>query len=112
MDIRTRIFLIVGSLVFFAFLLSVIKKSKISIDMATMWILFALVMVIIAIFPEIVYWFSFQIGIQSPTNAIYLVMFALLLVLVFYLFMKISILENKLNRLIEKIAIENKKNEK
>lgn len=113
MDIKTRIFLIVGSIVFFVFLISIFKKSKISIDMATLWIVLAMVMIIIAMFPEVVYFFANLIGIESPTNALFLVIIFVLLVLVFYLFMKTSILENKLNKMIENFAIEkSKKNEK
>lgn len=110
MDIRTRLFLIVGSIVFFILLLRIFKKSKISIDMATLWIVLAFAMVVISIFPEVVYFFAGLIGIESPTNAIYLVVIFIMLVLIFYLFMKTSILENKLNKIIENIAIEKEKN--
>lgn len=114
MDIRTRLFLIVGSLVFFIILISILKKSKISIDMATLWIVFALGMIVIAVFPEVVYFFTSLIGIESPTNAVYLVVIFVMLILIFYLFMKTSVLENKLNKMIENFAIdkEKHKNEK
>lgn len=114
MDIRTRLFLIVGSLVFFIILISILKKSKISIDMATLWIVFAIGMIVIAVFPEVVYFFTSLIGIESPTNAVYLVVIFVMLILIFYLFMKTSVLENKLNKMIENFAIdkEKHKNEK
>ena len=80
--------------------------------MATLWIVLAFAMVIIAIFPEVVYFFAGLIGIESPTNALYLIIIFILLVLVFYLFMKTSVLENKINRMIEKFAIEQKDKKK
>lgn len=82
--------------------------------MATLWIVFAIFMIIIAVFPEVVYFLANLIGIQSATNAIYLVVIFILLVLVFYLFMRISVIEHKLNKMIETFAInkEKKNNEK
>ena len=77
--------------------------------MATLWIVLAFAMVIISIFPEIIYFFAGLIGIESPSNAIYLVVIFIMLVLIFYLFMKTSILENKLNKMIENFAIEKEK---
>lgn len=113
MDVKTRIFLIVGSILFFVFLLRTVKKAKLNIDVATLWIVFALAIVLIAIFPEVVYFFTNLIGIESPTNAIYLVIIFIMLVMIFCLFMKVSNLEIKINRLTETIAIEKKKkNEK
>lgn len=114
MDIKTRIFLIVGSILFFVFLLRTVKKAKLNIDVATLWIVFALAMVLIAIFPEVVYFFTNIIGIESPTNAIYLVVIFIMLVMIFCLYMKVSNLEIKINKLTETIAIEKnkKKNEK
>lgn len=78
--------------------------------MATLWIVFALGMVVIAIFPEVVYFFTGLIGIESPTNALYLVIIFIMLIMIFYLFMKTSVLENKLNRMIENFAINKEKN--
>ena len=114
MDIRTKIFLIAGSLLFFIFLLRTFKKSKLNIDVVTLWIIFALAMILIAIFPEVVYFFANLIGIESPTNALYLVIIFIMLVMIFFLFVRISKLEIKINKLVETIAIDKvkKKNEK
>ena len=48
--------------------------------------------------------------IKTTINALYLIMIFILYCLVFYLFLKISILENKLKNLIQIIALQ-KKNE-
>ena len=78
--------------------------------MATLWIVFALGIVVIAIFPEVVYFFTGLIGVESPTNAIYLVIIFIMLIMIFYLFMKTSILESKLNKMVENFAIDKEKN--
>ena len=113
MDIRTRASLIIGSILFFVFLLRTVKKAKFNIDIATLWIIFSLAIIVIAVFPEVVYFFTGLIGIDSPVNGIYLVIIFIMLVMVFGLYMKVSNLEIKINKLTETIAIEKKKkNEK
>lgn len=112
MDIKTRVVLIIGSILFFIFLLRTVKKAKLNIDVATLWIVFSLAMILLAIFPEVVYFFTSLIGIDAPVNGIYLVIIFIMLVMIFGLYMKISKLEIKINKLTETIAIEKKKNEK
>lgn len=102
-----RAVLIVGSLLFLIFLIISIKKSKITNDVATLWILFSLIILVLSIFPEIIVSLVKALGIDSPVNGVYLIFIALLLALCFVLFVKVSTLENKLNDLVQKIGIKN-----
>lgn len=102
-----RIILIIGSVLFLIFLVLSIKKSKLSNDIATLWVLFSLIILVLAIFPEIIVVIVKGLGIDSPVNGVYLIFITLLLVLSFVLFVKVSTLENKLNNLAQKIGIKN-----
>jgi len=102
-----RIILIVGSILFLIFLIISIKKSKLSNDIATLWIIFSLIILVLAIFPEIIVVIVKGLGIDSPVNGVYLIFIALLLALSFVLFAKVSTLENKLNDLAQKVGIKN-----
>lgn len=109
-DLRLRIILIVSTLAFFLFILRIIKKDKISIDIATIWVLFSLSLVILALFPEIMTVLSDILGIKSQLNALYTSLIFELLVISFYALKKLSALEKKLNDLVIKEAINNKNN--
>ena len=61
------------------------------------WIIFALIAVLLAIFPQIVYWMTSMLGIESPVNFVYLVFIFLAYIKLFSAVTKISALENKLN---------------
>ncbi len=109
MQIQLRLLLILGSIGFFMYILRFIKKSKMSLNMASIWIVWGVGVILIAFFPEIITWLGGLMGIYSQLNTIFFVMLAILYMLVFYLFVKISILEEKLKNLIQSVGITSKK---
>lgn len=106
MSIQLRFFLILFSILFFFFVLLNIKKSKMSLDSASLWVLWSLGVILIAFFPEIITWISHILGIAAPMNTVFLVMIFLLYVLVFFSYVKLSLLEDKLKNLIQRLGIE------
>ncbi len=109
MQIQLRLLLILGSIGFFMYILRFIKKSKMSLNMASIWIVWGVGVILIAFFPEIITRLGGLMGIYSQLNTIFFVMLAILYMLVFYLFVKISILEEKLKNLIQSVGITSKK---
>ena len=108
MSIQLQALLIVGALVFFAILLKSIKKSSLSTDLASVWILFGIGIILIAIFPEIVYFITKILGIIAPINAVFLILISTLILIIFYLFLKISIMEDKIKNLVQYISLNDK----
>ena len=106
---RMQILLVIGTIIFFIALLSMIRKDKLSSDMACFWIIFALLLVIMAINPSLATKLSNALGIYSSINALFFVFIFLLLCFVFYLFMKISELEKKVNNLIQRYGLDEKR---
>ncbi len=105
MTTRLQIVLIVASLLFFLSLIRIIRKSKLSTDMGTAWVIWGIGLVIISLFPQIAYFVSNLIGIQSPINAIFLFMIFFLYCLSFYMFVKVSILEEKFKNLVQEVSL-------
>lgn len=81
-----------------------------SLNMASIWIVWGVGVILIAFFPEIITWLGGLMGIYSQLNTIFFVMLAILYMLVFYLFVKISILEEKLKNMIQAAGIRTKDN--
>ena len=106
MSTQLRLFLIAFSILFFLFILIFIKKSKMSIESASLWVIWSLCVVLISFFPELITWLSHILGIAAEMNTVFLVMIFLLYCLVFYLYVRVSVVEDKLTRLIQKIGIE------
>lgn len=108
MSNKIYILLLLGSILFLFGVIFMIRKSKMIAEMGCVWIIVALGILILAIFPQIAIQFGRFLGIISTVNVMFLVMIFLLLCLVFYLFIKVSYLQNRINSLIQLIALKEK----
>lgn len=108
MNINYRIVLVLGAIVVFAFVLRKLKKTEMSVANSVFWLLFAVALVIAAVFPSVVFLFSGLIGIESPSNFIFLCVIALLLIKCFTLTVEVSSLRERLDVLAQEIALRDK----
>lgn len=111
-SIGLRIVLIAISFATFFYLLTRVRKSQIKIEDSIFWIIMPIVLVIISIFPGITEWAAKLIGIIAPVNFVFLSIIFILIIKVFSLSIRLSQTENKLQTLIQKIAITNYNKEK
>ena len=111
MSLKLQIFMIIVSLTVFLLILWNIKKSKLSTDMATVWILWGIGLIVLSIFPQIIGFIGNIIGIVTPMNTLYLVTIFLLYILVFFLYIKLSLLEERTKNLAHAIALMKKEYE-
>ena len=105
MPIQQRILLVLGALFVFAFVTRNIRNSKILMSDAIFWVILSGVLVVIGAFPELVIWMSARLGFMSPSNFVYLVVVALLLVKLFDASAQISLLTHKVEELAQEIAL-------
>ena len=82
--------LLAGSIIVLFIVLRFVIKNKMSIRFAIVWVIWSLAMIVISIFPSIIYSLSNLLGFEKPVNAIFLLMIFLLYCLSFYLFVSIS----------------------
>lgn len=90
MSVGLRIGLLVASLIAFLFVLVFVIKKKLNIKYSIVWMLWALLSLIMAIFPQTFYKLSSLLGIELPVNAVFLIMIGLLYGLTFYVYCMIS----------------------
>jgi len=114
MSILLRISLIVVSVIVLLFVIRKIRKSQVHIENTIFWILFMFGLVIISIFPGIAVFFSNLIGIETPSNFVFLCIIFLLLLKIFNLSLQLSKLQYQIQQLSQIIALEKseKKEEK
>lgn len=106
MGIVLRIILIASAILLFMYMIKKIRQSKMKIEHTIFWILFDVILIIIGVFPQIVYLVSGWIGFQSPVNMVFLMIIFVLIVKNFLTTLEISHLENKLDSLTQKLTIE------
>ena len=82
-----------------------IRKLKVKMEDAIFWVVFALILCVLGLFPQITYWMTGIIGIMSPANLIFLVIIFLLIEKVFTLSIIVSQLEEKVTVLSAEVAL-------
>lgn len=113
MSYSLRLVLLGASILALIYVFRKIRKAQIQLQDSLFWIFLSVVFVIMGAFPQLVYMLTRFIGFQAPVNLIFLVMIFVLLIKSFLLSIKVSQLENKLDNLVQELAInENLTNEK
>lgn len=108
MTIGFRLILIAVSLLTTYYILKRIRQSKLQIEYAIFWIVFSIILIIFSVFPWLVALMTRVIGIQLPVNFIFLFFIFILMVKLFFMTIELSILENKVKDLTQRIAINDK----
>ena len=79
---------------------------------AIFWLVFSGVLLVLAVFPQISFWLSKLLGIESPANLVFLLIICLLIEKIFTLSIITSQLEEKVSILSAEIAIRSQAQEK
>lgn len=103
-----RIVLIVCSLFTCGFMVRKIRNSKLQIEHAIFWLLFAFLLIILSIFPDLAILGAQVLGIYSSTNFIFLAILFIVILKLFSATIEISNLEYRIKELAQKIAMDEK----
>lgn len=105
MSIIFRVILLVVSIGTFCYIIRKIRKSQVQITDISFWIFLSLVLIIIALVPQIAIYMAKILQIATTVNFVFLTVIFLLLLQLFLLSIKVSKLENRLNELTGEIAL-------
>ena len=100
-----RLLLLFAALLTAGWILYKIRKLKVKMEDAIFWMIFAGILCVLGLFPNITYWLTDRLGIMSPANLIFLVIIFLLLEKVFTLSIIVSQLEEKVTVLSAEVAL-------
>lgn len=101
--------LLAGSIIVLFIVIKSVLKNKMNIHYAVVWIVWGVGMIIMSLFPRIIYDLAYLIGIQMPVNAVFLIMIFLLYCLTFYIYFVISRHNEDIVNLDYEIAVLKKK---
>lgn len=105
MPIQLRTILIVGAVGTMVYFIGEIRKNQLQIKHALFWTVGSLILVIMSLLPTKVYEVIRYVGLQSPTNFVFLILIFALIIRQFSDTVKISVLERKLAILTQRIAL-------
>lgn len=97
--------LIICALLMLVFVTRKVRKSQFDTADSLFWLFLSGCMLIVAIFPGIAYFFSNLLGIQSPSNFVFLAVIGLLMIREFTIQAQLSQLRRKTATLAQEIAL-------
>ena len=106
MSISLRVLLIVSAAIVLIFVVRKLKKSQMQALDSLFWLLFSFSFVILGIFPEIAIACSTLFGFVSPSNLVILYVIAVLVVRDFCNSLRLAKLEERLNFLVQAVALD------
>lgn len=100
-----RICLVIGVVIYMTFIVILLRKRKLNLKYSLLWMLSAVVLLLLAVFPQIAVFVSELLGIQSAVNAIYLIIVFFMLLLLISLSSIVSKQHREIKTLIQHVAI-------
>ena len=101
-----RILLILVTIIALGVVVRRIRKRKIRVSESVYWVVAAVVLLVLAVFPQIAFFFSRLTGFLSPSNFVFVVLIALMLLKLFDQACDISVLTHKVEVLSQEIALD------
>lgn len=105
LGLKLQITLIVTIVLYFIVLLKLLKDRALNLKYTLLWFLSGFVMLVLAIFPDILSWAISLVGIQDNMNGLFLILIGFLIVLVLSLTSIVSRQNRKIRTMIEEYAI-------
>lgn len=106
MAFTLRITLVLVSILTFIFIIRRIRFSKIRVEDALFWIIFAVLVLFVSVFPQVFVAGSELLGIESPANLVFLFFIFMLLIKCFSISVSLSQTNEKVKELSQQLAIE------
>lgn len=102
---QLQVVLIIASILTFVFIVLKIRKNGLNIDDSILWILWAVALLILSLFPNLSSFISKKLGFMATSNFIFSIFIFFLYILLFIQSIQISKLKQKQKDLIQKISI-------
>lgn len=83
-----------------------VNRGKLRMQYALLWLVVAAAMVLAALFPGVVYWLCGIMGVETPSNLVYLFAFVALLAIAFHHTVVLSEQSERIKGLTQMLSIE------
>ena len=104
-----RMVMLVAIVIYFSLLLHLLKKKSLNLKYTLLWIFSGLLMMLLAVFPQVLNWFASFVGVYEPTNALFAIIFFCIIIILMSLTSIVSKMNEKIKRIIQTIALVEKR---
>ena len=104
-NMHLRIILLIATMLFFAYIIYMIRRKRLSLKYALTWFLASFVLIILSLFDYLAVGLARALQIATPLNAIIVAVFAFVLLILFTLTITISGQTEKIRMLTQELAL-------
>lgn len=104
-SIKLQITMLIAVGLYFLIVFRLLKKKTLNLKYTLLWLASGIIMLTLAIFPQILGWFAALVGIYEPTNALFAFMFFCVIIILMSITAIVSKLNEKSKRLVQSIAL-------
>ena len=105
MTAHFQFLMILGAVILLLIIFVLLKKGKMTVKYSLLWLGLAVVLVIFAICPYVVYLLRDLLDVEMPVNLVFMLMFCFVLVVLISLSIAVSQLAEKCKRLTQENAL-------
>ena len=105
MSITLRVVLIVFALAFFFEIFKLVSRGKLQLKYSLLWMVLSLALMLCAVFPDLVGYFSDFLGIEAPSNLVFLIAIVALVGICLSLTAIVSWQSRDIRLLIQRVAL-------
>ena len=102
MTAHFQFFMILGAAILLLIIFALLKKGQMSVKYSLLWLALAVVLVIFAVFPYVVYVLRDLLDVQMPVNLVFMLMFCFVLLVLLSLSIGVSQRLTQENAILEK----------
>jgi hypothetical protein len=95
----------IAAIILLIFIIICLKRNSMSIKSSVAWLLLPIAFIIVAIFPKPITDFAAWLGFETPSNFIFVIIIALLILICFLLTISLSHQQVKITKLIQELSL-------
>ena len=105
MNLTLQIAMLLAVAVYFALLFYFLKKRRLNLKYTLLWIFSGFIMLILAVFSQVLNWLSALVGIYSPVNALFAIALFCIIIILMSLTAIVSKLNDRLTQMAQNVAL-------
>lgn len=105
MESLLQLILISVTIVFFIYIIDMVRLRKLELKYTLLWLFTSISFIAMAIFPDIIKWVADILSIKEPVNALFLITFFFLIMIIFSLTVAIAAKSRSIIALTQEIGL-------
>lgn len=102
---KLQISMLIAVGLYFLIVFRLLKRRNLNLKYTLLWLLSGAIMLMLAVFPQILGWLAALVGVYDPTNALFALMFFCVIIILMSLTAIVSKLNEKSKKVVQTLAL-------